>query len=298
MKIVDLKCPNCSGNLTKEGDNLICSSCGAAFAIDYDDSDVEYEKLQSEAEREARQLAHEKELLEKEYELKRQAEIESEKRQQKRERQKFLKSSVKKLISSIISLAFLFAVGFGFYKLFRYMQDLKNAGGSGSGSSGIFATPTPAPNYDITPADIEGQMDEFIKVGKTAQMKIDQCAYWGKTGSVKYYDKKSADFVDAYIINDIPGVDEEESNRLVLIYKVKWQNGKSKKTCYDAVYFEGLRVNPKGGVISDFKAATIERSDAAWGWAMAYSFEEYDQCYRENVKALGGTVTKIGEETK
>ena len=78
MKIVDLKCPNCSGSLTKEWDNLICSSCGAAFAIDYDDSDVEYEKLQSEAEREERRLAHEKELLEKEYELKRQAEIDAE----------------------------------------------------------------------------------------------------------------------------------------------------------------------------------------------------------------------------
>ena len=26
---------------------------------------------------------------------------------------------------------------------------------------------------------------------------------------------------------------------------------------------------------------------------MAYSFEKYDQCYRENVTALGGKVTKI-----
>jgi LemA protein len=65
LKIVDLKCPNCNGSLKKEGDMLVCGSCGASFAIDYDESDVEHERLQGEAEREERQLAHEKELLEK-----------------------------------------------------------------------------------------------------------------------------------------------------------------------------------------------------------------------------------------
>ena len=293
MKIVDLKCPNCSGSLTKEGDNLICSSCGAAFAIDYDDSDVEYEKLQTEAEREERRLEYEKELLEKEYELKRQAEIEAEKRQQKRERQKMMKTGVKKLISSIISLAFLAGIGFGMFKLYQYMMTLKNEGG-GSSTSISSKQPTPAPNYKITPEDVAGQMDEFIKVGKEKQMKIDQCSDWNKKGSIKYYDKKSADFVDAYIVNDIPDTKESRSNRLVLIYKVKWQSGKTKKNCYDAVYFEGLKVNPNGGgVVSDFSAETIIRSDAAWGWGMAYSFEKYEQCYRENVTALGGNVTKI-----
>jgi len=292
MKIVDLKCPNCSGSLTKEGDNLICSSCGAAFAIDYDDSDVEYEKLQSEAEREERRLAHEKALLEKEYELKRQAEIDAEKRQQKRERQKFIKAGVRKLISAVISMAIIAAIAFGAYKLMMYIKDTRQA----AGGSGYSAIPTPAPNYNITPDDVKGQLDEFIEVGKKAQMKIDQCAVKNKNGAIRYYDKKGAEYVDGYIINGIPDKKESRANRLVLIYKVKWQNGKTKKSCYDAVYFEGLKVNPSGGVISDFAADTIMRSDAAWGWAMAYSFEEYDQCYRENVTALGGTVTKLDDK--
>ena len=45
MKFVDLKCPNCGGKLNKNNDSLTCESCGAMFAIDYDESDVEYEKI-------------------------------------------------------------------------------------------------------------------------------------------------------------------------------------------------------------------------------------------------------------
>lgn len=290
MKIVDLKCPNCSGSLTKEGDNLVCSACGGVFAIDYDDSDVEYEKLQTEEEREARRIQHEKELLEKKFELEQRAQIEAEKRQAKRERKKFMGTAARKLVSSLISLAILAGIFVGVFMIFSKVSSLKDAGG---GSSSSKATPTPAPNYKITPKDVTGQLDEFIDAGQKAQMKIDQCAYWNKKSSIKYYDKKSAKYVDGYIITDIPDKKESLSNRLVLVYEVKWQSGKSKKTCYDAVFFEGLKVNPNGGVISDFSAQTIIRSDAAWGWGMAYSFEKYDECYRENVTALGGTVTKL-----
>ena len=45
MKIVNLKCPHCGGKLIRNGDSAKCESCEALFAIDYDESDVEYEKL-------------------------------------------------------------------------------------------------------------------------------------------------------------------------------------------------------------------------------------------------------------
>ena len=50
MKLVNLKCPNCDGTLTKTDDSLHCEACGAVFAIDYDESDVEIERLRMEAE--------------------------------------------------------------------------------------------------------------------------------------------------------------------------------------------------------------------------------------------------------
>ena len=49
MRLVDLKCPNCSGNLVKEGDNFVCRSCGGSFAVDYDSSDIEHERIKAVA---------------------------------------------------------------------------------------------------------------------------------------------------------------------------------------------------------------------------------------------------------
>ncbi len=59
----------------------VCPSCGAVFAIDYDDSDVEHERIKTEAELEEKRQEHEKEMLEREFELREQAEIRAEKRQ-------------------------------------------------------------------------------------------------------------------------------------------------------------------------------------------------------------------------
>ncbi len=293
MKIVNLQCPNCGAKLSVENGMYVCNSCGTTTAIDYDDSDVEYERVKTEAEIQEKQHEHEKELLERKFELEQEAQIASEKRQIKRERQKNLKNSVKKTISSLVALLFLFGMFFGIYKLYTWMLSRASADGSYSGIN-VFATPTPLPNYDPTPDDFKDQMDEFIDSGKAIQMGIEQCAVKNKNGIPHYYDKTGAEFYDAYIITDIPDKQERESNRLVIIYKVKWHNDDNKdKTCYDAVYFEGIKVNPNGGVISDFDGRTISRSDAAWGWAMAYSYDKYELCYRENVTALGGKVTKI-----
>ena len=49
MKLVDLKCPNCNSVLEQEGENLVCRACGSVFALDYDFSDVEHERLKNEA---------------------------------------------------------------------------------------------------------------------------------------------------------------------------------------------------------------------------------------------------------
>ena len=48
MKLQSMNCPNCNGQLRKEGEGLICSSCGSAFAIDYDASDVAYQALKKQ----------------------------------------------------------------------------------------------------------------------------------------------------------------------------------------------------------------------------------------------------------
>ena len=291
MKIVNLQCPNCGARLTIENNMYVCNSCGTTIAIDYDESDVEYEKAKNELELEEKRQAHEKELLEREYELQQKAQIASEKRQIKRERQKSMTASFKKMMSSLLALLFLFGMGYGIYRLYLYM--LEKNGGSYSGTP-ILATPTPAPDYNVTPEDLTDDLDVFIESGKKVQLKIDQCSVMNENGIPHIWDKTDVVFLDAYLVSDIPNVSKDESCRLVIIYEVTWHNDDyGDQTCYDAVYFEGIRVNPNGGIISDYSGQTIWRSDAAWGWSMAYSFEEYSQCYLENVKALGGTISEV-----
>ena len=280
MRLVDLKCPNCSENLVKEGDNFVCRSCGGSFAVDYDSSDIEHERIKAEAEQEQRKYEHEKELLEKEYELKEKAEIASEKRR------KSAGASVKTVFFVLIFLIICVVI----YNLVSGQIRKNDSGDYGK----AVATPTPVPDYGVTSADVEGQLNNFIISGEQVQKNISKCVFWDQNGPVDNYSKTGVEFVDAYLVTNIPNVGEKESNRLVLIYKVNWNNDeKGEQICYDGVYFQGLQVNPNGGIISDFAGHTIQRSEAAWGWMQAYSFEKYEQCYLENVTSLGGTVTKL-----
>ena len=263
MKFVDLKCPNCGGKLNKNNDSLTCESCGAMFAIDYDESDVEYEKVK----------------LQK---------IENERKQQVINQNE--KSRYKFVIFAIIFVLLIIGCPIMFFLLQKAaVQSFNN-----EVVTNVEENKEPEINYDVTIEDIKPLFNDFVETGKTVQMNIDQCAVWNQSNAVKFFSKTNAELESAYLVKNIPNVKPKQSNRLVIIYKVTWYNENyGEQTCYDAVYFEGLQVNPNGGVITDFNGSTIDRSEAAWGWSMAYSFEEFDQCYRESVTALGGTVEEI-----
>ncbi len=282
MKLVDLKCPNCGEILIKKEDTYYCEACGSTYALDYDESDVEYARLRSEAEREEWQAAHLREVQ----------------RQWNETLRNRRASSRKKALIFVVIITIFAAINILSAMLYLTLSGRIN-GFSSLASSSTTEMPTTTSEedkYQVSAEDLTGAMSDFIDAGRIVQMNIKECAYWDMVGSVKYYSKTDAVFQEAYLITDIPNVKPKQSNRLVLIYKVTWNNEElGDQECYDAVYFEGLQVNPNGGVISDYSGNTIMRSDAAWGWAMAYSYEDHDQCYRENVTALGGVVTEISE---
>ncbi|MBR5938767.1 MAG: hypothetical protein IKZ90_10980 [Clostridiales bacterium] len=70
MKLTNLNCPQCNGFLKQERDAFFCESCGAAFVVDYDENDVKYTELVTEAERTKMLLARDVELLATNYQLK------------------------------------------------------------------------------------------------------------------------------------------------------------------------------------------------------------------------------------
>ena len=267
MKLVNLKCPNCDGVLTKTEDSLHCESCGANFAIDYDESDVEIERLHMEAAKEKKENNSTGITSGKE------------------KNTKASRLIILIIVLLVVAIPFCFA---GLVLFQKNMVDKSNSVVVGN------VEKEETDDYQVTAEDVNGMLDEFIESGKIVQMNIEQCAYWDAVSALRNYQKTDAVFEAAYLITDIPNENPKKSNRLVIIYQVTWYNENyGEQICYDAVYFEGLRVNPNGGVISDFDGKTINRSDAAWGWSMAYSFEDLNQCYRENVTALGGKPEKL-----
>ncbi len=69
MRLTNINCPQCNGQLNQQQDKFYCMSCGSAFNIDYDEADVEYAKLVTEPERTRLLLENNRILLEKNEEL-------------------------------------------------------------------------------------------------------------------------------------------------------------------------------------------------------------------------------------
>ncbi|MBO7452247.1 MAG: hypothetical protein J6U54_18115 [Clostridiales bacterium] len=66
MKLTNLNCPQCSGLLNQERDMFFCSSCGSAFKVDYDEHDVKYAQLVTQASRSKMQLDKDIDLMQTE----------------------------------------------------------------------------------------------------------------------------------------------------------------------------------------------------------------------------------------
>ena len=68
------------------------------------------------------------------------------------------------------------------------------------------------------------------------EMNEKDCSDWDAVGPLINYTKTSVDFLNAYIITDIPETSPKQSNRLVVFYKITWNNDREgDKICYDAV---------------------------------------------------------------
>ena len=119
MKLQSLNCPNCGSPLKTEGNMQICESCGSTFKIDYDDSDVAYERLSKEDELTRQRFEHEKEMLETEYRLKEEARIKQAKYEKSEQRKKKTGNAIKALIVYLIFFGFWGGIGFIAYKAIK-----------------------------------------------------------------------------------------------------------------------------------------------------------------------------------
>ena len=255
MKLTNLNCPQCNGYLQQQGDMFFCSSCGSAFAIDYDDSDVAYKALQKQDE-----------IMEK-------------------------TKGFRIVFFAIMALTMLVMV-FVFVKMFHSFQkntdDMKNGFGSRTG----IVTEKVSDNElgkDLILSDTE-----FLQNAEAAAISLLKSEHKTVKYHDFMWEKNLMSPPEASLDGDPQMVGSYLmtsgfSNYYVMIYKLdfafEYNSEKNIKTMYDCVILSDLSVSDDGKIQSDYQVRT-ERHTGADLTFMAY--EDKDQLYREVVLGKPG----------
>jgi len=280
MRLQSLNCPNCGSPLRTENNMQICDSCGSTFRIDYDDSDVAYERLSKEDEIARQRFEHEKEMLETEYRLKEEARIKQAKYEKSEARKKRAANKVKALISLLIMLGVFCGFMFLVFMVIKgeSLFDVEKI-------AGTTTTETTVSPYLIDASDVLAD-DEFMENAVASVLSEIHSSRDGKP--VTTYDIPITDWymIGEPEIYDCYLLTSEKENRLCFLVKYTYQSERDEediKEVYDCLYLKNLKVGNNGKISSDY-AVRIDRGDGAtnWTWVAA---EDSDQLYRSAILA-------------
>jgi hypothetical protein len=258
----------------------ICDSCGSTFRIDYDDSDVAYERLSKEDEIARQRFEHEKEMLETEYRLKEEARIKQAKYEKSEARKKRAANKVKALISLLIMLGVFCGFMFLVFMVIKgeSLFDVEKI-------AGTTTTETTVSPYLIDASDVLAD-DEFMENAVASVLSEIHSSRDGKP--VTIYDIPITDWymTDEPEIYDCYLLTSEKENRLCFLVKYTYQSERDEddiKEVYDCLYLRNITVGNNGKISSDY-AVRIDRGEGAtnWTWVAA---EDSDQLYRSAILA-------------
>ena len=289
MKLTSINCPNCNGQLKEENGKFICMSCGGAFAIDYDEADVEHEKLQTEAERERIRIEREKELMATKIRLEEEAQMRRAERTRKAATSGILKIFLIPicimLVMSIGSMIFFGIIGKRVSK--RATNWMTN-----STKATVATTATKPTDRVITPelilndkSFIENAIASGVSCAKAKHSKI-----------INDFDLKTElnlDMVPQASLVEEPKLVhayfiESDNRYFVMVFELTFgynQDIDRTKTMYFACYLSGISRNSEGKIITDYNV----QMDYGTGMDLSYSaYEDKDQLYREVVLGKNG----------
>ena len=280
MRLQSLNCPNCGSPLRTENNMQICDSCGSTFRIDYDDSDVAYERLSKEDEINRQKFEHEKEMLETEYRLKEEARIKQAKYEKSEARKKRAANKVKALISLLIMLGVFCGFMFLVFMVIKgeSLFDVEKI-------AGTTTTETTVSPYLISASDLLAD-DEFMENAVASILSEIHTSRDGKPVTTydipitDWYMTGEPEIYDCYLLTS------EKENRLCFLVKYTYQSERDEddiKEVYDCLYLRNITVGNNGKISSDY-AVRIDRGDGAtnWTWVAA---EDSDQLYRSAILA-------------
>ena len=290
MKLVNLTCPNCSGSLKQEGEKLICQSCGAAFAIDYDDADVEHEKMATEEERAERELQHQKELLAEKHKLEEESRLAAEKRAKSAETKKNISKWAIGKVRSLIGLAIFALFIFGCYKCYRYFADdpsrlEKFTGQTFPTEATTKAPPTQEEILDAISQDFLDNVSATVLAKEREYRGTDVVTEFGSGWETEEYHVENIEFVYCYLMYD------GEDNKLYCVDRLTYVCGDKTQYVFNAWSLGDIRLTDTG-VLCDFKARSVTDGDKNYHWV---GWLDEEDMYRQII--LGNsdkyTATKI-----
>ncbi|MBR2751013.1 MAG: hypothetical protein IKD90_07770 [Clostridiales bacterium] len=272
MKLTNLNCPQCNGNLSQQGDSFFCTSCGSAFTIDYDENDVKYTDLVTQADRTRQLIARDQELLQTRHRLKEQMEQNKLHRDFEREKKNDIRKIASIVASYYISI-FLFLGGLiGLIVYFSHSVKASKKEMKVKAQE-IMSEMTQALNSDrsvVENAALEGQDYLF---SERSTIFYDPAYVNSREAKIKDTPKP----YDAYVM-----IDSSAKSKLCIFFEsvYEYQDTKEEFTIYDCVIIPRFSLNEMTKMIeTDYVCSMGNRTNGTFG-----GYREADQLYLECIE--------------
>ncbi len=299
MKLTSINCPNCNGQLREEAGKLICVSCGSAFAIDYDEADVEHEKLQTEAERERIRVEREKELMATKIRLEEEAQI---RRAERTRKQAF--NGITKIIA--IPLILMFVGSFLSLIIFAIIGSHVKKDAKNRANNILFTDSTKNTTVYTEPAIDEVPKKAIVEDQSFVENALASGKSFAKnkhSKAVHDYDLKSElglkETPEAVLTSDprienIYFVETGTENFFIMFFALDYTypdvDTDRVRTMHYSCFISNISVNEAGNISSNYQ---VGYDTGTGSEGLFYAYNDKDQLYRETVLAKGGNITDL-----
>ena len=297
MRLASLNCPNCNAPLREENEKFICTACGSAFALDYDEADVEHERLRTEAEKERIKTQREIELAATRIQLQEESKA-RQARREREERSERMRSSMKKMIIYPVILMIIASSATFVGIALISMRAMKSSRSNSRSNTNTVST-TQAIRRNLTSDEVLGDRsftDNALASGLSfAKTSHSENVYdWNMMSELDLNVVPEAKMEGEPKLLNVYFVANGTNNFFIMVYELNYtyvdESIDQTTTVYYADYLADITLTDAGKIQSDYKIKAARGSSIDAYFAAYY---DQDQLYREVVLGRGGEVIDL-----
>ena len=294
MELKSLRCPNCNGPVRQIGDNkFICDSCGTSFVADYDQEDVDIQRIKSEEAVRKKQIESYRNTVQT---------VSGEIRH--------VNPKLRAVAIAIVVVVFIMAISF-FYNFFLYFQKLgghakyyyedyeqmredqkARAAELAQEAERLRESQAKAAeeiqmalhaSYKVTPEEL--MADSFFMQNAAdalkAELQNNTKLYW-----TNWVWNEEPQYVTSFLLT-AKDANAWDHNILVSVYKVFWdkeyETHTEKYVMYDATCLKNVSLNEDGTIKTDYVADGLYYHNEIVENQFLSGYADYDQLIREEI---------------